>query len=55
MTVILVVVNLAYSQTEPAKPTGAPSRIDEEDSRMANHLTSRIRPDDDLLAFLKGL
>ncbi len=44
VTVILVVVvSLAYSQTQPAKPTGAHSRIDEEGSHMANHLTSRIR------------
>jgi 2-iminobutanoate/2-iminopropanoate deaminase len=44
VTVILVVVvSLAYSQTRPAKPTEADSRIDEEGSRMANHVTSRIR------------
>ncbi len=44
VTVILVVVvSLAYSQTRPAKPTEADSRIAEEGSRMANHAPSRIR------------
>jgi 2-iminobutanoate/2-iminopropanoate deaminase len=43
VTVIVVVVaNLAHSQARPAKPTGAGSRIDEEGSRMANHVASRI-------------
>jgi hypothetical protein len=41
--ILVVVVSLAYSQKQPAKPTGAHPRIDEEGSRMANHLTSRIR------------
>ncbi len=43
VTVILVVVvSSAHSQTQPAKPTGADSRIDEEGRRKANHVTSRI-------------
>jgi 2-iminobutanoate/2-iminopropanoate deaminase len=43
-TVILVlVVSLVYSQTRPAKPTETDFRIDEEGSRMANHVTSHIR------------
>jgi 2-iminobutanoate/2-iminopropanoate deaminase len=44
VTVILVVVvSLAYPQTQPAKSSRAHSRIDEEGSRLANRLTSRIR------------
>jgi 2-iminobutanoate/2-iminopropanoate deaminase len=44
VTVILVVtVSLAYSQTQSAKPTEADPRIDEQGSRTANHVTSRIR------------
>ena len=43
VTVILaVVVSLVYSQTRPAKPTEADSRIHGEGSRMANQVTSRI-------------
>jgi 2-iminobutanoate/2-iminopropanoate deaminase len=44
VTVILVVaVSLAYSQTQSAKPTEADPRIDEQGSRTANHVISRIR------------
>src|ERR1700730_3268947 len=43
VTVTLVAVSLAYSQTQPAKPTEADPRIDEQRSRTANHATSRIR------------
>jgi 2-iminobutanoate/2-iminopropanoate deaminase len=43
IVIFVVVVSLAYSQTEPPKPTAAVSPIDEEGSRMANQVTSRIR------------
>jgi 2-iminobutanoate/2-iminopropanoate deaminase len=39
--ILVVVVNLAYSQNH-AVPTEADSRIHDEDSRMANQVTSRI-------------
>ena len=41
--VILVVVSSAHSQTRPAKPIEADSRIDQEGGRMANQVTSRIK------------
>ena len=41
--ILVVVVSLAYSQTRPAKPTGAGSPINEQGNRTANHVTSGIR------------
>jgi 2-iminobutanoate/2-iminopropanoate deaminase len=43
VTLIIVVVSLAYSRSRSAKPTEAGSRIDEKAGRAANHVTSRIR------------
>src|SRR5260370_31908341 len=43
IVILVIVMSLAHSQTRPAKPTEADSRIGEEGSRMANHVTSRIR------------
>jgi enamine deaminase RidA (YjgF/YER057c/UK114 family) len=41
--IFVVLVGLAYSQTRPANPTEADSRIDEQAGHTANHATSRIR------------